>query len=144
MQTIKTPESLCGTCNVPGNVSMRTFSLDMKRYYCVKCLHMWAYREIILSSIVNLSLIERSLKNGDVEWDGLSATQALINGRGEHYERIMNADLDYPIFVNNDYVILDGRHRFAKSKYVEKNTFIRTCMIPDEALEEIYSFTKDD
>jgi hypothetical protein len=105
---------------------------------------MWAQKETILSSSVNLSLIEDNLKNGDVEWDGLSATQALKNGRGEHYERIMNADLRYPIFINDDYVILDGCHRFAKSKHIEKNTCIRVYVIPNEALEEIYSFTRDD
>lgn len=42
-----------------------------------------------------------------------------------HYDRIMNADLDYPILVskNNDRNF-DGLHRYAKAIYLKKKTYI--------------------
>jgi hypothetical protein len=134
--------SLCGKCNAQGDVHMHTFSIDGVKFYCVECLHTWVGKNNPKRVIVPHAIIERNLENNDVSWDGISGQFAHSCGQGEHYERIMNADMNYPICINDNYVILDGCHRFAKSKYKLKETLISAYIIPQETLSELFSFTE--
>ncbi len=59
------------------------------------------------------------------EWEDLnnnfdefiSPHDVLINKSkySKHWEKIINAELDYPIVITNNYTILDGTHRFTKA-----------------------------
>jgi len=50
-----------------------------------------------------------------------------------HMKSIMNADLDYPIILDEDGYVMDGRHRIAKALFEGKETikFVRFENTPD-------------
>ena len=41
-----------------------------------------------------------------------------------HMERILNADLSYPIILSEEEYIMDGVHRLLKCKYLKKDTIL--------------------
>lgn len=55
----------------------------------------------------------------------------------EHYDRIKNADLKYPIMMteDNDIFLVDGFHRLLKS-YLAKKKYIDVLMIPKSIMKE--------
>lgn len=42
----------------------------------------------------------------------------------EHMERILTADLNYPIILSEEEYIMDGVHRLLKCKYLKKDTIL--------------------
>lgn len=105
--------SLCGECRAPGSRTLSTCSIDCKTFYCVKCI--WAATQgFPVSQIPTNSLVTKWY---DVNWDGVFARRLVKKRIGEHWERIRNADLKYPIHVamtEHGYDILDGCHRLVK------------------------------
>jgi len=85
-------------------------------------------------------MIEETLEDGDVDWNGLSGLQAIEMKSGSHYQRIIDADLSYPIHISESMDILDGCHRFAKNKFIAGNSTINAIIVPDHVLDNIYRF----
>jgi hypothetical protein len=76
-------------------------------------------------------------KDGTDDWN-LTPRQVIERemGTDEHYQRVLEADLSYPILVteyNKHLVILDGIHRLVKA-FLENRTTIRAKRIPREHL----------
>lgn len=118
--------SLCGKCKVEGNVSFHTCSVDDETYYCVWCI--WV-------KLATLNLIPREvgvdilIPFHEINWDGIYATEIIAMRQSTHWERIKNANLNYPIVVmacNDQLEVLDGCHRLAKI-YMTKQK-IATCV----------------
>jgi disulfide oxidoreductase YuzD len=53
---------------------------------------------------------------------------------GDHMQRIMNSDLKFPIFIDQDAVIIDGAHRLAKA-FLLKKKFIKCFVFGDKSIQ---------
>jgi hypothetical protein len=52
-----------------------------------------------------------------------------------HYERIMFANMDYPILITSTYKILDGYHRFNKAK-IQSQPYINAIVVSRDILNQ--------
>lgn len=52
----------------------------------------------------------------------------------DHYKRILDADLRYPILVNKKFRILDGVHRITKS-FIKNKKYIKVRIVNDAILK---------
>ena len=73
---------------------------------------------------INVADLEPQLK--DIKWSGILLTDILpkitLKKYEDHYKRIMDADLSYPIFVRTDHDLIDGAHRLCKAILTGKKT----------------------
>ncbi len=53
----------------------------------------------------------------------------------KHYERIMYADMSYPILITNHFKILDGYHRYNKAK-LQSQPYISAIIVPRDILKQ--------
>jgi hypothetical protein len=128
--------SLCGKCNLTGNYSIHTCSIDGINIYCVYCI--WAACEKFNLQPKNIKLEEILNKFEEICWDEITAKDVCVTKSGDHWERIRDADLSYPIRVydtGQEYVILDGCHRFVKTYLLGKKE-ISAVIIPKNILDK--------
>jgi hypothetical protein len=129
--------SLCGECRLPGNLSLHTCSIDGVKFYCVWCV--WALQKLRQFPLREIAIKQLTTPPSEVNWDGVYLTQVLADKQGPHWQRIVQADLNYPIYVVSSgpeqYEILDGCHRLGKVIWQGKNT-ISVVVFPLEALED--------
>jgi hypothetical protein len=91
-------------------------------YFCVECL--WVATKYVASDKVPTYKI--ATKWEDVEWDGDRAVDVVSTMKQPHWNRIMDADLTYPILVNEEMQVLDGCHRLVKYHLADiKNATIK-------------------
>lgn len=117
-----------------------TFSFtENSESYCVYCLW-YISQENTTITIANDRIIPDFNK---INWDNITVDEIMKQPEKyhDHYERINNADLHYPILVFNDkqndnmYIIVDGCHRFVKNGLLLGNKEIRAKIITIEQLE---------
>lgn len=93
-----------------------TCSVNGRDYYCVKCL--WEFTKN--KPIVTLRKKEFLEREENIQWEEGRWVDLKKNSENEHVKRVEGADLCYPILVCRrvicGYSILDGCHRFLKSK----------------------------
>lgn len=129
---------MCRHSEGPGNVSLHTSSLDGVRFYCVKCL--WDVSKDL--PVTEISVDQLATSPSQINWDGTRVTQLLVNRAGEHWQRIINADISFPVLVTKrltGYEILDGCHRTVKvwlfggvhRVRVLAEEHLAACVLPD-------------
>ena len=62
--------------------------------------------------------------------------QIIKNKNGSHWKRINDANLKYPILVDEDYCVIDGCHRWCKA-YLKKQKTIRVHVIKEKDLKRV-------
>lgn len=71
-----------------------------------------------------------------IELDLLDSTQSIkYFWTDEHKKRIDSADLNFPIFVNEYYEIIDGRHRIIKSRNLGMETINAIILTDDDLMQ---------
>jgi len=121
--------SLCGKCRLEGNHTTHTCSVDMQTFYCVWCI--WKKTENAIPRDINISSLTPF---HEIEWDGIYATEVAQMKVGEHWNRIHDADLTYPIIVmehNKQLEVIDGAHRLAKSHILKRKTVACVKVTPE-------------
>jgi len=94
---------------------IRSF-VDYKEQFCRLGKHRWAVARLVeLSS--NLPVMKIPLKHLHVyqTYDSLTLRDMVM-----HMNAVMRSDLRYPIILDEDGELMDGRHRIMKALYLGK------------------------
>lgn len=93
------------------------------------------YIKTISSTKIIIKKLLPQLKIND--WGDLSPYEVIQNKNKsiEHYNRIINSDLRYPIIINEEYQIIDGMHRLAKA-YLNNKMIIKAYIINNEIMKK--------
>ena len=100
-------------CNTPSDRPY-VYSVDM----------MMAYVNVFKHPIVKINVAEFLPQLILIQWNDMALLDVLreLNKNQTHYNRIMDADLSYPIFVRGDNDLIDGAHRLCKAILTGKKT----------------------
>ena len=114
------------------NIKHGTYT-DNKFIYSVDL--MFLYIKTISSTKIIIKKLLPQLKIND--WEDLSPYEVIQNKNKsiEHYNRIINSDLRYPIIINEEYQIIDGMHRLAKA-YLNNKTTIKAYIINNKIMKK--------
>ena len=106
---------------------------DNKFIYSVDL--MFLYTKTILSTKILITKLLSQLKIND--WGDLSPYEVIQNKNKsiEHYNRIIDSDLRYPIIINEKYQVIDGMHRLAKA-YLNNKTTIKAYIIDNKLMKK--------
>ena len=63
--------------------------------------------------------------------------EIIRNKNGSHWYRINNANMKYPILIDEDYCVVDGCHRLCKA-YIKKQKSIRVHFIKQKDLQKVH------
>jgi hypothetical protein len=78
----------------------------------------WISVPHLINQIANWSFrskeVEIDLINVNIEWYDFKSSINMFDFL-VHYQQVQNADLSYPVILNNKWQIVDGRHRLAKA-----------------------------
>ena len=117
---------MCKHRTAQNQHTCRGFYGDHDSTYCVYCLHKKYsdkdYQEIALELFPNIRVIN---------WNGELHDPYL--GK-KHLKRIEECDLSYPIFITDNYEIIDGCHRLHKAHH-EGHSTIKTIIISEDELK---------
>jgi hypothetical protein len=85
---------------------------------------MMAYVNVFKHPIVKINVAEFLPQLILIQWNDMALLDVLreLNKNQTHYNRIMDADLSYPIFVRGDNDLIDGAHRLCKAILTGKKT----------------------
>jgi len=112
-------------------------SLNYEIFYCVLCI--WEYTKNYPSVQISVNLLDDV---NNITWDETTIYHALSPQKTEHYihyNRIINADLSYPISVsqiNEKFSILDDRHRLVRAIKILNQKYINCIIVPDDILKK--------
>ena len=102
---------------------MQTFSDGLFSFNVEK---LWELSKEIEEEWISIELLADQLKDecwGISPWEIYEIFQDNISGA--HLDRILNADLNYPILLTPHGHVCDGMHRLAKAKYFLKNSQVK-------------------
>ena len=77
-----------------------------------------------------------------VTWFHEGGPQPTCREVTKHCQRIMNADLSYPILVQADYRVLDGMHRIAKCLLEGRETIEAKIVDPMPEPDEVHPWPR--
>ena len=105
----------------------KTYSVDM----------MFAYINIFKPKSVKLNLNEVDYNLDNLSWNGVSPNEVLDKPDlyPEDYNKIIKADLRYPIILDKDHSIFDGVHRYVKAVLLNK-PYVRAYVFDDDLLDK--------
>ena len=116
---------------------MEHYSYVNKKVYSVDL--MLAYINIVKPHIYKIKLNKLNYDMDNKCWDDrkTSVNDVLKNPKKYKYDydNINNADLKYPIIINNKGLIYDGVHRYSKSKLLNKK-IIKVYIFDDKLLNK--------
>jgi len=118
-------------CKNPFN----SCSANGQDFYCVKCL--WEITESYPVTLISKSKFDT--QEDDITWFEGAWRDLKYDPDNFHSRRVANADLSYPIIVcliENQYVILDGCHRFIK----EATEWVNAKIVSQDELNKIKIF----
>lgn len=84
-------------------------------------------------------IIELSIDQMNISYSSPNANNNTIRSFIEHMKSTLEADLNFPIILNEDGFIIDGRHRLCKALFLEEKTIKAKRFIKDDET----SFTWD-
>lgn len=111
---------------------------DNNNIYLVDLMFMYVNRNNVKIKYILVSELSDQLKNND--WGDLTPIDVINKGSGYHFKRIMDADLNYPIMIDNNNYIVDGMHRLSKA-YMLKMKYIKAYTF-DNKLMELFKIGK--
>lgn len=123
------------------------FHSDDKFIYSVDMMLVYINRTAHQDTKNKLKKIRISIKDfmgvldhkgwGDSEGNLISPVDVLSNPEkyNQHYEQIMNSDINYPIIYNKHKGIIDGVHRMTKA-YLLNKKYINAYIFSDSLLEK--------
>jgi len=79
--------------------------------------HEWSVARLIILS-KNLKVLDIPLDHLDLSFD----KRYTLREFAAHMQRVLNADLNYPIIMDENGSIMDGRHRIMKALHEGKET----------------------
>ena len=96
---------------------------------------MFMYTKTISSHKIKINKLLPQIKIKD--WDNVSPIQVIKNKSisPNDYNRIINADLRYPIIITKNYKVIDGMHRLSKA-YLKKKKHIRSYIIDKNTMKK--------
>ncbi len=101
---------------------------------------LWMLTEDLPVFSVPVWRLEGNLDNNEFSSDSSVTPRAVLafksNVSKQHWKRVVNADLSYPILVRfRDDRIIDGMHRFLKALH-QKNTLVSVRFVRDDLLNK--------
>ena len=88
----------------------QTITLNSKQYNVHECI----------AKANDLPVIELDVNTMNIAY--ACPNSNTIRSFVQHMKSVMEADLDYPIILNEDGCIIDGRHRLCKALYLGEKT----------------------
>lgn len=122
---------------------------DNNHIYLVDLMFMYIKHKKPLYTTINIKSLISQLK--DKTWDCTINDKTtrcspinVINNKDKyvnHYNRIIKANLDYPIIMNKNGIIIDGVHRLSKA-YLNNNDIINAYIFNNALMEQFIISTK--
>jgi len=88
----------------------QSITLNSKRYNVHECI----------AKAKDLEVVELEIDKMNIAYPCPNSNS--IRSFVEHMKSVMDANLDYPIILNEDGCIIDGRHRLCKAIYLGEKT----------------------
>lgn len=99
----------------------QTMQIIDKVYHVHECIRLAADLPVIELDIETMNISYNSPTRRDTVRDFVS-----------HMKSVMEADLSYPIILNEDGYIIDGRHRLCKALYLGEKTIKAKRFLEDD------------
>jgi len=119
------------------------YSVDMMFVYIRKNKQKHTEIRIIISDFANQ--LHHNVWGNPKENNKYSPMSVILNplSNPKEHEKIMSADLSYPIIISSNGTVIDGMHRLSKA-YLEKKHYMDAYMFDSKLLHKFIIGTKDE